>query len=108
MNILNEAASPTSEQDLVSWKKLSFDAVTAIAGSLPSLQRIRTAAFCYGKSHLHETGLAVAAACSPAELAEAFGRNARIVEAQAREARTSRQPRTDRRRPQLTLARTVI
>ncbi len=90
---LNELQSPVNERDLVSLKKLSFDAVTAIARNLPSGQRIRTAAFCYGKSHLHEIGLAVAACCTLVELSEAFGRNARIVEAQARAVGAARQPR---------------
>ncbi len=85
-HLLNETRSPIGERELVALKTLSFDALSAIARQLPAGQRARMAAFCYGKSHLHNLGLSVAACCSPAELDDAFGRNARIVEAQAKSA----------------------
>ncbi len=85
-HVLNETRSPIGEQELLALKSLSFDALSTIARQLPAGQRARTAAFCYGKSHLHDLGLAVAACCSSAELSDAFGRNARIVETQARSA----------------------
>jgi hypothetical protein len=83
---LNEIRSPIGERELLALKTLSFDALSAIARQLPAGQRARMAAFCYGKSHLHDLGLSIAACCSQAELGDAFGRNARIVEAQARSA----------------------
>jgi hypothetical protein len=83
---LNETRSPIGERELLALKSLSFDALSAIASQLPAGQRARTAAFCYGKSHLHDLGLAVAACCSSTELSDAFGRNARIVETQAKSA----------------------
>ncbi|MFZ1815259.1 MAG: hypothetical protein WBO55_05515 [Rhizobiaceae bacterium] len=83
-NALNEPQSPINERELLALHKLPFDAVVRIAQQLSSAQRWRTAAFCYGKSHLHQLGLAFAASCSAAELFSAFGRNARIVEAQAK------------------------
>jgi hypothetical protein len=85
-HVLNETRSPIGERELLALKSLSFDALSAIACQLPAGQRARTAAFCYGKSHLHELGLAIAACCSRVELSDAFGRNARIVEIQARAA----------------------
>ncbi|MCB1429394.1 MAG: hypothetical protein KDJ48_02900 [Nitratireductor sp.] len=85
-NTLNEPQSPISEKELLAFNKLPFEAVERIAAQLPAGQRWRTAAFCYGKSHLHDLGLAFASTCSAAELFSAFGRNARIVEAQAKAA----------------------
>ncbi len=97
-----------NERELLSLKQLSFDALAHVARNLPVMQRIRTAAFCYGKSHLHEIGLAVAACCSFVELTEAFGRNARIVESQAKAAGETRQQRLRKGRTTLSLLRSGV
>ncbi len=89
-HVLNETRSPIGERELVALKTLSFEALSAIVCQLPAMQRARMAAFCYGKSHLHELGLALASCCSPTELDDAFGRNARIVRMQAKAAQEER------------------
>jgi hypothetical protein len=103
---LNESNSPIGERELIALKTLSFDALSSIARQLPAAQRARVAAFCYGKSHLHDLGLSVAACCSASELGDAFGRNARIVEAQAKAALQERMKRDARAvGPRTSLAR---
>jgi hypothetical protein len=48
-------------------------AVDAITASLSTRQRANLAVYCYRKSHLHSIGLAIAATCDHAVLAQMLG-----------------------------------
>jgi len=48
-------------------------AVPALLGGLSSHERANLAMFCYRKSHLHRTGLAIAATCDLTTLVAAWG-----------------------------------
>jgi hypothetical protein len=47
--------------------------VAVLLGEIPESQRVTLAAFCYGRSHLHEIGLAIAALCDFSALSHAPG-----------------------------------
>ena len=49
------------------------DAVPGLLGGLSSHERANLAMFCYRKSHLHRTGLAIAATCDLTTLVQAWG-----------------------------------
>src|SRR5262249_32897603 len=49
------------------------DAVPGLLGGLSSHERANLAMFCYRKSHLHRTGLAIAATCDLTTLIQAWG-----------------------------------
>jgi len=57
----------------------------AAISALSELQKAHLAAFCYGRAHLREIGLAIAATCEIDVLVEAAGYAGRVLFAQSRE-----------------------
>src|SRR5262249_21272103 len=82
------------------------DAVPGLLGGLSSHERANLAMFCYRKSHLHRTGLAIAATCDLTTLVQAWGTAlGQAVFAQSRD-RTEKPDRTIANgRSKVTLAR---
>lgn len=57
----------------------------ALIGAIPERTRARLAAYLYGRSHTHELGLTVAAACTQAALWKAEGLLGEAIYAQSRQ-----------------------
>src|SRR5437016_2678828 len=84
--------------------RASADAVAGMLGGLSSHERANLAMFCYRKSHLHRTGLAIAATCDLATLVQAWGTAlGQAVFAQSRE-RAEQPVRATGPRSRITLA----
>ncbi|MGU3540855.1 hypothetical protein [Methylobacterium sp. A54F] len=54
-----------------------------ILGRIPPLTRAKLAAYLYGKSHMHQLGLAVARACEREDLVRAAGEIGSVIHGQA-------------------------
>jgi hypothetical protein len=63
----------------------SPDQSLAAVCDLPEDQKGRLAAFCYGRAHLRDIGLAIAATCELGALVDAAGFAGRVIYAQSRE-----------------------
>src|SRR4051794_13123466 len=66
------------------------EAAAAIAAGIPDLTRARLAAYLYGKSHLHEIGLRLAATCAEADLVRVAGVAGAVLFAQSRTPQAAR------------------
>jgi hypothetical protein len=110
------AGTPSVDRDGVIPSELMHRLLRASANDVPMLvsdlserQRAHLAFFCYGRAHLHATGLAIAATCDLPSLIAAAPSNgaATALYAQSREgAKRAERPATNGRRP-ITLAKSV-
>lgn len=60
------------------------DGITALLGEMPEDARIRLAVFCYGRAHLRDVGLSIAAQCSETRLSEMAGMIGQVLAVQCR------------------------
>jgi hypothetical protein len=82
------------------------EAVPELLGGLSSHERANLAMFCYRKSHLHRTGLAIAATCDLTTLIQAWGTAlGQAVFAQSRERTEKPERPLMHGRSKITLAR---
>lgn len=58
--------------------------IVRLIAEMPEDRRIRLAVFCYGRPHLRDVGLAIAAICDEARLAEMAGMMGMVLAAQCR------------------------
>jgi hypothetical protein len=88
--------------------RVSADAVADLLEGLSAHERANLAMFCYHKSHLHRTGLAIAATCDLSTLVQAWGTAlGQAVFAQSRE-RSEEAVRAGGPRSKITLARQSV
>jgi hypothetical protein len=81
-------------------------AVPSLLGGLSSHERANLAMFCYRKSHLHRTGLAIAATCDLTTLIQAWGTAlGQAIFAQSRERTEKPERALAHGRSKITLAR---
>jgi hypothetical protein len=81
------------------------DAIADLLAGLSAQERANLAMFCYRKSHLHRTGLAIAATCDLGTLVQAWGTAlGQAIFAQSRE-RADKATHANGARSRITLAR---
>ncbi len=77
--------NPVSEELLGSLYRSQGQGIAEVVAAYPALQRARVAMFCYGRAHLREIGLAVAATCDEASLISVGGKAGEVLFALSRE-----------------------
>jgi hypothetical protein len=88
--------------------RLGESAVLDLLAGLSPTERANLAMFCYRKTHLHRTGLAIAATCDRDTLIQAWGTAlGHAVFTQSRSRRAEPDRVTVGRRPRITLARSA-
>ena len=78
--------------------------VSELVSGLSSARRGSLAAFCYGRAHLRDIGLAIAATCDLETLVEAGGRAGMFLFEQSRELPQEDKQRTGSRQARVSLA----
>jgi hypothetical protein len=78
--------------------------VSELVSGLSSARRGSLAAFCYGRAHLRDIGLAIAATCDLETLVEAGGRAGMFLFEQSRELPQEDKHRTGSRQARVSLA----
>ncbi len=77
--------TPVSDELLGSLYHSQGQGIAEVVAAYPALQRARVAMFCYGRAHLREIGLAVAATCDEASLISVGGKAGEVLFALSRE-----------------------
>jgi len=78
--------------------------VSELVSGLSNARRGSLAAFCYGRAHLRDIGLAIAATCDLETLVEAGGRAGMFLFEQSRELPQGDKPRTGSKQAKVSLA----
>lgn len=79
--------------------------INDLVSGLSPARRASLATFCYGRAHLREIGLAIAATCELEPLVEAAGRAGIFLFEQSRELPVEEKPRSFSRQAKVSLAR---
>src|SRR6266404_8717463 len=78
--------------------------INELVSGLSSSRRGSLAAFCYGRAHLRDIGLAIAATCDLEQLVVAGGRAGNFLYEQSRELPNVEKPRSGSRQAKVSLA----
>jgi hypothetical protein len=78
--------------------------INDLISGLSPVRRASLATFCYGRAHLREIGLAIAATCELEPLVEAGGRAGTFLFEQSRELPIEEKPRSFSRQAKVSLA----
>lgn len=81
----NEAQCPVPLELLARLMRISDEQANDTIQGLPERQRAELAVFCYGRGHLRDLGLKVAANCSDADLIRTAGVAGAVIAQQARQ-----------------------
>lgn len=79
-----DPACPVSMEQLGAVYRAEPEDLPEILAAIPPLTRAKLAAYLYGKSHMHQLGLAVARTCEREELVRAAGEIGAVIHGQAR------------------------
>ncbi|MBB4000492.1 hypothetical protein [Aureimonas pseudogalii] len=101
----NEAPCPAPLELLARLLRVSDEQAAETIGSLPERQRAELAVFCYGRAHMRDLGLQIAALCSEAMMTRTAGQIGNAVFHQARQIRTATKAVGEPYRRTVTLAR---
>jgi hypothetical protein len=82
---LNEEVCPVSDQLLGELYRANELGLPALLAAVPPGVRASLALFCYGRSHLHAMGVAIAASCSEDDLVSVGGRIGVVLFAASRQ-----------------------
>lgn len=78
--------------------------IAEVASGLGPHHQAQLAVFCYGRSHLHDTGLTIATLCDPQALIDIAGPSAKVMLAQAAQREQAADRPLSGRRPKISLA----
>jgi hypothetical protein len=84
-----ELESPVSLEILGELYKADEYDLKELLAAFPEEKRMQLALFCYGKAHLRDLALKIAASCDPARLAEVAGTIGEVLAAQSRAGKLS-------------------
>jgi hypothetical protein len=85
--LIEEEGCPISDDLLGQVYRAGPLGLEGLVADLSSMQRAQLALFCYGRAHLRELGLAVAACCDQQSLSQVAGRLGQVLYAQSRQRR---------------------
>ncbi|MDB5599577.1 MAG: hypothetical protein JWN71_1621 [Xanthobacteraceae bacterium] len=83
--LIEEEGCPISDDLLGQVYRAGPQGLDGLVADISSLQRSQLALFCYGRAHLRELGLAVAACCDQQSLVQVAGRLGHVLYAQSRQ-----------------------
>lgn len=101
----NEAQCPVPLELLALLLRVSDEQAGETINSLPERQRAELAVFCYGRNHLRDLGLKIAALCSEAVMTRVAGSIGSMIVHQARQSGTPGTAMSAPYRRTVTLAR---
>jgi hypothetical protein len=102
--ITDDDECPVSEELIGRLYRSSHHDINELISGLSSSRRGSLAAFCYGRAHLRDIGLAIAATCDLETLVVAGGRAGNFLYEQSRELPNVEKPRSGTRQAKVTLA----
>jgi hypothetical protein len=73
------AGCPISTDALAALYRAESSLLAGMVAALPPLVRARLALHCYGRAHLRDIGLTIAASCAPADLERLAGVTGRVL-----------------------------
>jgi hypothetical protein len=83
--LIDEEGCPISDDLLGQVYRAGPQGLEGLVADLAALQRSQLALFCYGRAHLRELGLAVAACCDQQSLVQVAGRLGHVLYTQSRQ-----------------------
>ena len=102
--ITDDEECPVSEELLGRLYRSTHHDINELISGLSSSRRGSLAAFCYGRAHLRDIGLAIAATCDLETLVVAGGRAGNFLYEQSRELPNVEKPRSGTRQAKVSLA----
>ena len=80
----SDAICPVPLEKLGELYRADPDAILSLVGEMPEDGRIRLAMFCYGRAHLRDIGLSIAALCGEQRMVEMAGVMGQVLASQCR------------------------
>src|SRR3954469_10087764 len=102
--ITDDEECPVSEELLGRLYRSTHHDINELISGLSGSRRGSLAAFCYGRAHLRDIGLAIAATCDLETLVVAGGRAGNFLFEQSRELPNVEKPRSGTRQAKVSLA----
>jgi hypothetical protein len=102
--LTDEDVCPVPDELIGRLYRSSQQDINELVSSLSSSRRGSLAAFCYGRAHLRDIGLAIAATCDLETLVHAGGRVGNFLFDQSRELPNVEKPRSGSKQAKVTLA----
>ena len=102
--ITDDEACPVPDELIGRLYRCSQHDINELVSGLSSSRRGSLAAFCYGRAHLRDIGLAIAATCDLETLVLAGGRVGNFLFDQSRELPNAAKPRSGSRQAKVSLA----
>jgi hypothetical protein len=102
--ITDDEACPVPDELIGRLYRCSQHDITELVSGLSSSRRGSLAAFCYGRAHLREIGLAIAATCDLETLVVAGGRAGNFLFDQSRELPSAEKARSGSKQAKVSLA----
>jgi len=103
--ITDDDGCPVPDELIGQLYRSSQHDINALVAGLSSHRRGSLAAFCYGRAHLRDIGLAIAATCDLETLVTAGGRAGNFIFEQSRELPNVEKARSGSKQAKVTLAR---
>lgn len=85
---LTEIDCPVSSETLARLYRAEPAEIAAVVGAMSPVDAARLALFCYGRAHLRDVGLRIAAGCDPRALIQIAGVMGSVLAEQSRDRRS--------------------